>query len=107
MAGASPQSSQVKSFCENICYFLSKVIWWGEEMAGASPLASSKRNVPPWSAGLATRSVVGFVDAKVVFFIISTKFFERKSISGRCFCKNIGYSLPKVISLRMVLMFRV
>ena len=24
-----------------------------------------KRNVPPWSAGLATRSVVGFVGAKV------------------------------------------
>ena len=40
---------------------------------------------------------MGFVDAKVVFFIISTKFFERKSISGRCFCKISGYSLPKVI----------
>ena len=26
----------------------------------------SKRNVPPWSAGLATRSVVGFVAAKVL-----------------------------------------
>jgi hypothetical protein len=25
-----------------------------------------KRNVPPWSAGLATRSVVGFVGAKVL-----------------------------------------
>ena len=41
MAGISPQSSQVKSFCENIGYSLPKVIWWGEEMAGASPLASS------------------------------------------------------------------
>ena len=25
-----------------------------------------KRNVPPWSAGLATRSVVGFIGAKVL-----------------------------------------
>ena len=29
MAGISPQSSQVKSFCKNIGYSLSKVIWWG------------------------------------------------------------------------------
>ena len=28
-----------------------------------------KRNVPPWSAGLATRSVVGFVGAKVRIFV--------------------------------------
>ena len=41
MTGISPQSSlQVKSFCKNIGYSLPKVIWWGEEMAGASPLAS-------------------------------------------------------------------
>jgi len=27
-----------------------------------------QKNVPPWSAGLATRSVVGFVGAKVLLF---------------------------------------
>lgn len=37
-----------------------------------------KRNVPPWSAGLATRSVVGFVDAKVVLLFETAKLFEEK-----------------------------
>ena len=34
-----------------------------------------KRNVPPWSAGLATRSVVGFVDAKVRLLFGIAKLF--------------------------------
>ena len=34
-----------------------------------------KRNVPPWSAGLATRSVVGFVGAKVRLLFGITKLF--------------------------------
>ena len=34
-----------------------------------------KRNVPPWSAGLATRSVVGFIGAKVQLFSEIAKFF--------------------------------
>ncbi len=37
-----------------------------------------KRNVPPWSAGLATRSVVGFVAAKVVLLFETAKHFEGK-----------------------------
>ena len=37
-----------------------------------------KRNVPPWSAGLATRSVVGFVGAKVLLFSEMAKQFEGK-----------------------------
>ena len=36
------------------------------------------KNVPPWSAGLATRSVVGFVNAKVVLFFGFAKYFEGK-----------------------------
>ena len=39
-----------------------------------------KRNVPPWSAGLATRSVVGFVAAKVVLLVESTKHFGWKKL---------------------------
>ena len=35
-----------------------------------------KRNVPPWSAGLATRSVVGFVAAKIVLLFDTAKHFE-------------------------------
>ena len=34
-----------------------------------------KRNVPPWSAGLATRSVVGFVGAKVQLLFGKAKLF--------------------------------
>ncbi|MBO5612399.1 MAG: hypothetical protein J5918_07365, partial [Prevotella sp.] len=37
-----------------------------------------KRNVPPWSAGLATRSVVGFVGAKVQLLFGIAKLFQRK-----------------------------
>ena len=37
-----------------------------------------KRNVPPWSAGLATRSVVGFVGAKVRLLFGIAKLFQRK-----------------------------
>ena len=41
-----------------------------------------KRNVPPWSAGLATRSVVGFVGAKVrLLFGISKLFLRKKAVS--------------------------
>ena len=44
-----------------------------------------KRNVPPWSAGLATRSVVGFVGAKVRLFPGLTKHFEEKWLFGGTF----------------------
>lgn len=44
-----------------------------------------KRNVPPWSAGLATRSVVGFVGAKVLLFPGLTKHFEEKWLFGGTF----------------------
>ena len=37
-----------------------------------------KRNVPPWSAGHATRSVVGFVVAKVLLLFGIANFFEEK-----------------------------
>ena len=37
-----------------------------------------KRNVPPWSAGLATRSVVGFVGTKVLLLFGIAKLFQRK-----------------------------
>ena len=37
-----------------------------------------KRNVPPWSAGLATRSVVGFVGSKIVLLFEIAKLFEEK-----------------------------
>jgi len=36
------------------------------------------KNVPPWSAGLATRSVVGFVAPKEQLFSEIAKFFEEK-----------------------------
>ena len=50
-----------------------------------------KRNVPPWSAGLATRSVVGFIAAIIRLSIGVTKLFERKSFAcSRQVLKNVG-----------------
>ena len=44
-----------------------------------------KRNVPPWSAGLATRSVVGFVVAKILLLFETAKHFEWKCCLGVLF----------------------
>ena len=46
------------------------------------------KNVPPWSVGLATRSVVGFVGAKVLLFSEMAKQFE-----GKYSCELLFYAL--------------
>ena len=54
-----------------------------------------KRNVPPWSAGLATRSVVGFVGTKVLLFSETAKQFEGKCLFGGVFLCLFTDSSPK------------
>ena len=54
-----------------------------------------KRNVPPWSAGLATRSVVGFVAAKVLLFSEMAKHFE-----GKCLFEAHFYVFFAVFALK-------
>jgi len=49
-----------------------------EPVRGCLVYSIYKRNVPPWSAGLATRSVVGFVGAKILLLVESAKYFEGK-----------------------------
>ena len=58
-----------------------------------------KRNVPPWSAGLATRSVVGFVAAKVLLLFETAKHFDGKFYyRGEKAGKDANYPHARVVS---------